>query len=62
MRHNLFSFFLIICSCISCSKISQLEYALDKAGSNRIELEKVLHHYQYINPDKEKLSAEISNI
>jgi hypothetical protein len=42
---------------ISCQKrVDSLEYALRQAGDNRVELEKVIQHYQGIG-DKQKLEA-----
>ncbi|WP_455663909.1 hypothetical protein [Phocaeicola sp.] len=43
---TLFSFLIITLSLYSCKKNDKLEYALTFAGSNRIELEKVLEHYK----------------
>ncbi|MDR2954689.1 MAG: discoidin domain-containing protein [Prevotella sp.] len=58
---NEFYFFSLLCiififSVVSCSNKSHLEYALEKAGDNRIELEEVLSHYQ---DDSLKLRAAI---
>ena len=53
MKNTLFLFPLVICiSCISTTD-KRLEDTLTFAGSNRAELEKVLHHYKD-NPQKQE--------
>ena len=44
----------------SCnSPTLKLHHALKVAGGNRSEIEKVIHHYKVVDPDKEKLEAAI---
>ena len=43
--------------CCSCSSRTPLEQALDSAGSNRSELERVLSHYRTYDPNPDKLRA-----
>ncbi len=54
MKTTLLLSLLISVLLLSCSAPSPLDYALEQAGSNRPELEKVLDHYK---SDPEKLSA-----
>lgn len=60
MRINIVRFIIallfmpLLCS---CNKKSNLEQALEFAGENRIELEKVLKHYSYCQSDSLKLRA-----
>lgn len=53
MKRVLFNF-IIVLLISSCTQVSPLDYALEQAGSNRPELEKVLEHYK---SDPEKLAA-----
>ena len=53
MKRVLFNF-IIVLLISSCTQVSPLDYALEQAGSNRPELEKVLEHY---NDNPEKLAA-----
>lgn len=50
--------FLLICFLVSCSKTSKTEQALEAAGENRSELEKVLTHYKQLGDDKKLKAAE----
>ena len=53
MKRVLFNF-IIVLLISSCTQVSPLDYALEQAGSNRPELEKVLEYY---NDNPEKLAA-----
>ena len=54
MLFRIFSFFIIV-GCSAC-RPSVLESALERAGENRIELERVLRHYS--EEDKDSLKWE----
>lgn len=54
MKYVLFILLALILAACRSEKEKQLEYALDFAGDNRVELEKVLEHYR---TDPEKLEA-----
>lgn len=40
-------FLIVLIACSTCANDSSLEQALTSAGSNRVELEKVLNHYKH---------------
>lgn len=50
MRLSLFSTSVAVCLCYACS--NALDRAIESAGSNRPELEKVIEHYRNDNPHK----------
>ena len=56
IKNSLF-IILFLSLLFSCSKKSKLEQALELAGENRIELEKVLKHYSEKSKDRLKLKA-----
>jgi hypothetical protein len=43
---KLYSVIIIVILCYSCRKVDSFQQALQQAGSNRAELEKVLNHYR----------------
>lgn len=50
MRLSLLSTSVAVCLCCACS--NALDRAIESAGSNRPELEKVIEHYRNDNPHK----------
>ena len=54
MKYVLFILLALILAACRSEKDRRLEYALEFAGDNRVELEKVLEHYR---TDPEKLEA-----
>lgn len=50
MRLSLLSTSVAVCLCCACS--NALDRAIESAGSNRLELEKVIEHYKNDNPHK----------
>lgn len=57
MKFKIFAQFLVLILFFSCTKNSELETALQFAGDNRAELEKVLSHYSKNPADSLKLRA-----
>lgn len=57
MKFKIFAQFLVLILFFSCTKNSELETALQFAGDNRAELEKVLSHYSKKTADSLKLRA-----
>jgi len=55
--YNIWLYVLLLCGCSDYS--SEVQYALKSAGSNRPELEKVLHHYSSHPKDSLKYKAAI---
>lgn len=57
MKNQFITVFIVIALFVSCTKKTELEIALDMAGANRTELEKVLTHYSKNPADSLKLRA-----
>jgi len=57
MKNKLFTLIIVFATLISCAKKTDLENALELAGDNRAELEKVLLHYSKNPADSLKLLA-----
>ncbi len=57
MKFKIFAQFLVLILFFSCTKNTELETALQFAGDNRAELEKVLSHYSKNPADSLKLRA-----
>jgi len=57
MRFKFIAQFFVLAFLFSCTKNTELENALEMAGANRVELEKVLAHYSKTPADSLKLRA-----